>query len=178
MLEIQSTRDLVLAFQANRDYALFSALAISDENTLPELIALCKTVEFPFPEYSSWLLSHITDRYPEKIQSFHTDLIDCYLDFQNESMQRNIMHALLVLPLIEYRDGEFLDRLFFLLTQTSTKVANRVYAMYYVLRFCTLYPDLKVELKNILELDENTYSPAYYAAKRKVLKKINTKEIH
>jgi len=52
-----------------------------------------------------------------------------------------------------------------------------VYAMYYILRFCAIYPDLKIELKNSLELDENTYSPAYYAAKRKVMKAIEKREM-
>lgn len=166
---MNETKELILSFQKNRDYSYFTKLAISRSNCIDELINLCYSNEFPFPNYSSWLLAQITDRYTEKTLPFHTKLIDCVLTSNNETVQRNILHALLVFPLSNYKDGEMLDFLFRQLNSTSTKVGIRVYSMYMISNFCKIYPELKNELLQSLSIENSHYTPAYHAAKRKVL---------
>jgi hypothetical protein len=167
---MQKAKQLILDFQRNRDYAYFSALGSENSNILKGIISLCYEKKFPFPEYSSWLISHITERFPEKIKEFHTQLIDAYLDNKNESMRRNLLNSLLRLPLHSHRSGEFLDQLFQVLVDFESKVAHKVYAMYFIVRFCEIYPELSCELKQILSREEQNYTPAYYAGKRKTLK--------
>jgi uncharacterized membrane protein YheB (UPF0754 family) len=167
---MDKAKHLILDFQRNRDYAYFSALGCENAKILKEIILLCYEKSFPFPEYSSWLISHITERFPEQIKQFHTQLIDAYLENKNESLRRNLLNSLLRLPLHSHRDGAFLDQLFHVLIDFETKVAHKVYAMYFIVRFCEIYPELADELKQILSREEQNYTPAYYAGKRKVLK--------
>ncbi len=100
--EMNDTKELILAFQKNRDYDFFAKQAISKPGCIEELIELCYSNKFPYPNYSSWLLAQITDRHTEIIAPYQIKLIDCLLSSTNETVQRNLLHSLLVFPLMSY----------------------------------------------------------------------------
>ena len=83
-----------------------------------------------------------------------------------------LLCLLLVDPKIEYKEGELLDAYFSFLTNSESKVALKVYSMYQIVPFLKDYPELKSELKSLIEAGMQKETPAFAAAGRKVLKQI------
>jgi len=148
----------------------------------PELISELIEISFsnkkyPIPEYGSWWLFHISRSEPSLLQPHHELLIDCVLTTENGSVLRNSLGVLLELPLIEYKEGHLLDRLFYLLKQDVYKVAIHVYSLYLLIEFTKKYPDIKQEIIEILKIKEaNPHTPALKMGIKNYLKAI--KEIN
>lgn len=172
MMHLENTESLILAFRNDRDVSKFVTLSLVDEKTIPELIAFTTHETYPFPQYSSWLLIHIAEKHPARILPYHTQLIDQFLILKDPSAQRNITNCLTKLPSTTYREGELLDLLFNQLTDSTSKVAVKVYGMYLIVDFIQKFPELKSEFIAILEINLVHESPAYHAAVRKVMKRL------
>lgn len=169
---MKNTEELILAFRNDRDIPKFVTRSLEHERTIPELIEFTKHETYPFPQYSSWILIHLTEKHVEKVEPFHRRIIDTFLILKDPSAQRNIANCLLKLPFINYREGEVLDRLFDFLLDPNSKVALKVYAMYLLVDFIQIYPELEGELLAILEKNQELESPAYRSAMRTVIKRL------
>lgn len=163
---------IILAFRADRDYKKFSRIAAETEGAIDELISFCYRTDYPFPQYSSWLLAHIADNHFATLLPFHTQLIDAFMDCTDPSTQRNLGNVLQRFPQIAHREGELLDKLFRFLTDPESKVAVKVYAMNLIFNFLSTYPELKGELQMIIEDGLTRESAAYQSAGKKILKRI------
>lgn len=178
MSSMEKTKQLLLEFKDNRDYKSFSLRATENSETIPELIALCYTVKYPFPQYSSWLLSHVAENHREQLLPFQSDLIDVFLKCSDHSAQRNLGNTLLKLPETDYRSGEMLERLFDFLLDVEAKVALKAYAMYLLIPLVKPYPELIRELKLVLNSRIDMESRAYAGAVKKVEKALNKFSLH
>ncbi len=168
MKSMEKTKEMLLEFKGNRDYKLFSFQAIQNPQTIPDLIELCYTISYPFPQYSSWLLSHVAENHLKQLLPFHADLIDVFLTCTDHSAQRNLGNVLLKLPETDYKSGEMLERLFAFLQDADAKVALKAYAMYLLVPLVKPYPELVRELKLVLNSRIELESKAYAGAVRKV----------
>lgn len=169
---MESVRELIIAFRNNRDVGFFLPQVIASDIRLIAVISLGKEIDYPFPQYSSWLIAHVARQQPQKLYKHQPLLVDVFLDFSDESMKRNLLGALLDLPRIKYREGELLDHCFALLIDPNTKVAIKAYAMYMLLIFVEQFPELIPELEAAIEHNGKHQSPAFYGAARKVAKKL------
>lgn len=170
--QMEETRELITAFRNNRDYKHFARRAAETNGTIDNLIQLCYTVDYPFPQYSSWLLAHVADNHFDVLKAYHHQLIDAFLDCTEPSTQRNLGNVLQRFPKTGHREGELLDKLFFFLADPGTKVAVKVYAMNLIFTFLKDYPELKTELKSMVEDGMNKESAAYLSAGKKILKNL------
>lgn len=169
---MENTEELIVAFRNDRDIPKFVARSLVNEKTIPELIDFTMHEKYPFPQYSSWILIHVTEKHLEKIQPYHHQLIDTFLMLKDPSAQRNIANCLIKMPFTSYREGELLDRLFDFLLDPNSKVALKVYAMYLIVDFIRIYPELEGELLAILEKNQELESPAYRSGMRIVIKRL------
>lgn len=164
---------LISDFRSNRDYKHFSRLAAETDGMIDTLIRFCYRNDYPFPQYSSWLLAHVADNHYDRLVPFQNSLIDAFLDGSDPSTQRNLGNVLQRFPKTVHREGELLDRLFAILLDAETKVALKVYAMNLAFAFLEDYPELKSELQVIVEDGMTRESAAYLSAGKKILKKIS-----
>ncbi len=169
---MEETKDLINAFKSNRDYKKFAQLAAETKGAISGLIKLCYTMDYPFPQYSSWLLAHVADNYFETLKPYHPQLIDAFLDCKEPSTQRNLGNVLQRFARDNHREGELLDKLFQFLLDSETKVALKVYAMNLIFTFLKDYPELKCELQSIIEDGMTRETAAYQSAGKKILKNI------
>jgi hypothetical protein len=170
---MKAARELITIIRANqetRDFKYYAALVAAQKNLIPDLLTLCLDKEYPFPQYSSWLLAHVAGKHTELLTEFQPQLIDIVFQSPDQSVQRNISGALLNFPRIAYKEGEWLELLFHFLQDPQFKVALKSYSMQLIVGFLEDYPELKGELKSILETGMEEGSPAYRAGARKVLK--------
>jgi hypothetical protein len=170
---MQTIEEILLDFKSHRNYKYSAKLIAQNKTFVDDLLRYCLTLKYPYPQYSSWLLSHVAENHLEFILQFHSKIIDTFLDCQEPSTQRNLCNVLTKLPKIEYREGELLDTYFAFLQSSETKVALKVYSMYQIVDFLKDYPELKSELKIIIEDGIKKETPAFAAASRKVLKQIS-----
>ncbi len=169
---MQTIEEILLDFKSNRNYKYSANLIAQNKMFIKDLLRYCLTVKYPYPQYSSWLLSHVAENHLELVLQFHFKIIDTFLCCQDPSAQRNLSNVLTKLPKIDYREGELLDTYFSFLTNSESKVALKVYSMYQIVPFLKDYPELKSELKSIVEARMQKETPAFTAAGRKVLKQI------
>ena len=173
MTSMEKTKQMLLDFKGNRDYKMFSKLAIQNEEHLGNLLELCLTIKYPFTQYSSWLLSHVAENHREFLLPFHQDLILVFLKCTDHSTQRNLGNTLLKLPETNYKSDEMLERLFNFLQNSDTKVALKAYAMYLLIPLVKPYPELIRELKLVINSRVELESKAYLGAVKKVEKMLD-----
>jgi hypothetical protein len=164
-------KNLILENRKTRGFPRLSEVFIAQPNMLPGLIYLLgDEYKYPFPEYSSWLLTHIAKRNSNILQPYLETLVDHLLNTKNESARRNVLGAICNLPLTDYEEGQFLNKLLEWISNPTTKPAIVMYSLEKLVQFCEKYPEIKTEVEAILNfLDASDLSPAIKVAKRKFL---------
>jgi hypothetical protein len=106
-------------------------------------------------------LFHIARSNATVLNQFQKLFIDCILENENGTVLRNSLGILLEFPLIEYKEGLLLDRLFHFLVDENYKVAIQVYALYLLIDFTKKYPEIKQEILEIIKIKaEKPHTPA------------------
>src|SRR5574343_144762 len=91
---------------------------------------------------------------PGVLKPFQPQFIDWLFKSKNQSVLRNLWNTCSHLPLIDYKESEFLDQLIDFIKDDSNKVALFVYAMYKLIQFTKKYPEIKPEIEGIIELKQ------------------------
>jgi len=127
---------------------------------------------YPYPQYASHLLLHVSWKNHFLIQSSYNKLIDCILTTRNISVQRNLLGVIINFPLREYKEGELLEFLFALVNDPKSKPGQVNYAVRKLAQYIERYPELLNELEVALELREQMgASLSIVAWSKTVLKK-------
>lgn len=152
-----SARPMILQYFLERKYGIETLLkyASSKEN-------------YPLPEYSSWVITHLVKSFPERMTDFQPLLIDSFLLSDNQTVLRNITAGFIHQPLIEYREGEFYNTLIKHLLNPHNKVALHVNCIYKLIQFAKKYPDLTEEIASCIEIrtEENKQASLISAGKK------------
>ena len=163
--------ELIDAHYKTREFTHFASDFIAGKYDLKELVDLATSqLAHPYPEYASWMLQHVVKKAPKLVEPFQAQLIDCILVSTNQSVLRNLTNITVSLPLIEYREAEYLDRLIEFLKDDSNKVALFVYGLYKLIQFTKKYPEIKTEINAIIELKQAPLQPSIRIGIRNFLK--------
>ena len=128
---------------------------------------------YPYAEYASWLLVHLTQFDESLVEEFHKDFIDTVLkEESNQTVLRNCVNILVQFDLIEYKEGELIDRLISFVQNGYNKIALQVYSIQMFVKYLFKYPELKEEFTSIVELYREGRSAAYQSAVRTYHKKV------
>ncbi len=148
--------------QKTRNFTSLASQFVENPQKLEALINIALSdLNYPYPEYASWLLLHVAKANATLLEPFQTAIIDRILTCDNQSALRNLVSISTHLSLIEYKEGEFLDRLISIVKNNENKVALIVYSIYKLVDFTLKYPEIKHEIVEILKIkQENGLSPA------------------
>lgn len=162
--------DFVQDFRKHRHVKETIALA---ENPLflKAVVTVAKRTEYPFPEYSTWYLSKVAEAKNYPLHTIQKELLNLYLTHENPGLQRNVLKSLTFCPLIAHKQGEFLDKLFTDLAAPEVKVAVKVHALENLQKFIPQYPELLGEIKEIMEMQRDNFTPALRARYKSFCKK-------
>jgi len=165
-------KDLLEEHYKQHGFPKLAARFIQEPQLIPELVEIAiSDLIHPFPECASWLLTHIVKTNPELLEEFQPLFIDCLFHSANQSVLRNLCNTCSHLPLIDYKESEFLDQLIAFIKDDSNKVALFVYAIYKLIQFTEKYPEIKAEIEGIIELKQTvTVQPAVRVGIRNYLK--------
>jgi hypothetical protein len=172
----KNTLDVKALIDANQrilGFQTLSDLFLEQPESVGSLVEIATSKEvYPYPQYASWLLLHVSRKNSSLVEPFYNLLIDGILESKNPSVLRNLLGASLCLPLREYKQGSFLDRLIALISDYDSKPGVIVYSIRKLTEFMKLYPELKQEIVTILEFREETnLSPGILVWTRNILRK-------
>jgi len=168
-----SIKSLIHENQRMPGFPRLADFIISNPESMAELVGLAiSDEEYPYPQYASWLLLHVARKNNLLVEPFYNQVIDGILTTRNTSALRSLLGASLCLPLKEYEQGRFLDRLFVLINDTDTKPGLINYSVRKLAEFIEMYPELLHELELILKFrEEMKVSPGIVIWSKTVLKK-------
>lgn len=134
-------RPMVLHYFLERKYGIETLIkyAASTEN-------------YPLPDYSSWVVTHLVKEFPEHMKDYQPQIIDAFLESKNQTVLRNLAVAFILQPLIDHREGELYDALITHLLNSNNKVALHVNCIYKLIQFVQKYPELKEEINSCIQI--------------------------
>lgn len=160
--------------RANADLVLNYLL--EDESRTVGLMDAFLSDEYRVVQRSAMVVGDLGRVRPEWLRPYHARMIAVAAAYPHPSVPRNVMRFFSELSLVEVVEedqGPLLD-LAFRLTESQTEpVAIRVFAMTVVANFCRIYPELKDELRGIIEftIAEGT-TPGFRSRGRKILREL------
>jgi hypothetical protein len=154
----QSTQNVRAIIEQNRrstEFLQLTDIFIKKPESVTGLVELAVSEDvYPYPQYASQLLLHVARKNNKLIESGYNDIVDCFLNTVNTSVQRNLLGVLLCFPLKEYKEGELLNNLFSIINNPDSKPGLTNYAVHKLSQYLKVYPELKNEMEQSLELKE------------------------
>lgn len=162
--------DVIELIRSNAKSKVFTSLYIrfiDQPKNLDQLIEVATSdLKHPLPEYASWLVLHISKNKPVILQPFQKKIIDRILTSKNQSVLRNLVYSNNLIGRSKYKEGELLDYLIEAVEDENNKVALQVYSLYALIPFVEVFPELKAEIDEILQLKPAPHKPAMKVAIR------------
>jgi hypothetical protein len=164
-------QELIIEAIHSKQVTQLSHYFLENPQKIPGLMELaCGNLHHPFPEYSSWILTHVANKNVNLLEKFYEQIVDALLKTKNESVRRNLLAVVVQFPLLNYEEGNLLNALIDWLTNPTTKPAIVMYTLEKLKQYCKQFPELKSEIIAILELkNEFEITPAIKVAKRKFI---------
>ena len=121
---------------------------------LPKFMDCFFGEELVVVQRAAMVVGDLGRRHPASLVPFHLGLIAAASNPIHAAVRRNVMRYFSELPLeliSEEAQGHLLDLAFRVTASPSDAVAMRVFAMQIVANFCVPYPELKDELRGVIE---------------------------
>lgn len=128
--------------------------------------------EYPYKEYASWILIHVSQSGKIDLQHYYPQLVDTLFTTDDQTVLRNVSRSMHQMKVTDYRESEFVDLLISFIQDHKNKVALQVYSMYLLVQFIQKYPELKDEITEIIALHRPGKTAAYRSAERNFLKSV------
>lgn len=149
-----------------------SQWAVESKSNLKELMQAFFGKEKLLVQRASWSASKAYELKPEWFESYIPQLIRCLEKPIHESVRRNSLRMLQTMEIPESLQGELIHILFTLLMDTKTESAAKAFGMSVANNIVQQYPELKSELKIIIE-DQLPYAtPSFKSRANKIIKKL------
>ena len=141
-----------------------------------ELIRMILYDHDPVPPRASWAAEGISRNFPRLADKYVYPFVEGLPYFTHPGTRRNVLKMLSRMPIPEELQGTLIDLCFKWMTGEEEPVAVKVFCMDIVARHLGMYPDLRFELREVIEDQYSRSSAGFQAHGRKVLKQISAIE--
>ena len=146
------------------------AWATRDQKHLQELMNIFFSAEPLYAQRAAWAASKVFEAKPEWFSPYIPKLISLLSRDTHDGVRRNALRILQFVEIPEASSGEAVDAAFRLLSSPQEAIAVKVFAMTVIHNQIRRYPELKQELRILLE-DQLPYSgPGFRSRAAKILK--------
>jgi hypothetical protein len=161
----------------SKRHTLKIANSIGNSNEkFSELIDIFFNGSYILSQRSSWIISHCADSRPELIKPYLDKMISRLGKPCHDAVIRNTLRIFQTAQIPEKSCGNLADYCFKILSSQEQPVAIRTFAMTVLYRITEKYPELKNELRILIQ-DQMPYSsPAFTSRGKKILKKLDKPE--
>jgi hypothetical protein len=142
----------------------------SDTSRFKELMELFFCSEIFLTQQAAWIMSVCAENFPDLLKPYMERMINNLMNPVHNAVKRSTLRAFQEIEIPEKLKGKAVDYCFILLAKSSEAVAIKVFAMSVLLNIVKKEPDLKNELKIIIE-DQMPFAKAAFLSRgKKVLK--------
>jgi hypothetical protein len=146
---------LIVEHRGMKDFPKLADWFLENTEYVGALVDLATSEEkYPFPQYASWMLLHVTRKNFVLVEPFYNRITDRILTAKDPSVLRNLVGVSIFLPLQEYKQTELLDRLMALISDCDSKPGLIGYSIQKLTEYIELYPELQKEVEMTLEYRE------------------------
>jgi len=146
---------------------------LKDQKKLDALVQMVVNLEeYPLSEYASYALTQLQKQNTD-LGKYRKKFVDTLFETDNQSVLRNLTNILSQQELTDYRESELIDLLIGYIQDPTNKVALHVYSIYLLMRFIKKYPELKDEIRQIIDLNSDGKTAAWRIARRNFFKEFN-----
>ena len=162
-----------LLVEISRNNTNYVTKIIGNDATLfDELMNLVFKGSSPLPLRAAWVVSTVTDIYPELLIPYVEEIINTLLLFEHTGICRNLLRQLAECKIPDDLQGNLYDICYNWLLSRHQPPAVKVHCMQILFNIAQLEPDLKPELKLILEELIDHESAAIRSRSRQLMMKM------
>jgi len=148
----------------------------NSEQRFAQLIDLFINEEYRVVQRAAWPLSYVLQDHPGLAKKHLPVLLD---NLDNPALggaaKRNTLRALQTVPIPEKYHGVVMNHCFNYISDPTEKAAVKAFALTVLENLSQLYPDIKGELKLIIEEAMPNESPAFISRAKKILTRMSKK---
>jgi hypothetical protein len=144
-----------------------------DKERFAQLVELFFRGEYRITQRAAWPLSYCVRRYPELITPYYRRLLDNLgrKDI-HVAVVRNTVRLLQDVSIPNRYHGRVMSVCFEFVEDTATPIAVKAFALSILSNLSAEYPEIKGELKTLIESQWEQATPAFRSRARKILKNI------
>ena len=151
-----------------------SAYACLSAKHFRELMACFLSNEYRLAQRAAWSVSWAAQKDPELIKPHIKDLVDQLpREDVHDAVIRNSVRILQQIEIPESLHGELMNNCFRFIESPSTPVAIKVFSLITLFNLSKFYPEIKNELKLIIEERWNHETAAFKSRGKHILKALN-----
>ena len=145
----------------------------SNQKRFDELFKLFLNDEYRVVQRAAWPLSYCVINHPELIKKHFTKLIkNLRKPGLHDSVKRNTVRLLQHIPIPGKLHGEVMDICFNYISDPKEKVAIKAFSLTTLENLCQQYPEIRQELKAIIEDRWDYETAAFRSRAKKILSKL------
>ena len=146
-----------------------SLWAVESKSNLKQLMSAFFGKEKIVVQRASWSASKAYELKPEWFEAYIPQLIDCLDKPIHGSVRRNSLRILQTMEIPESYSGKLIDILFSLLMDPKTESAVKAFGMSVAYHITQQHPELKNELKIIIEDQLPFAAPSFKSRAKKII---------
>lgn len=150
--------------------------AIANKTVFEELMTHYIGENQRLAQMASWCVSHAVDIDTTIILPHIHNLVDIiHTTNKHDAVIRNSIRILQFVEIPEYLQGKVMNKCFEFIEQPSYPAAFKAYSLTVLFNLSMIYPDIKPELKTIIEILLPTESAAFKSRGKRILIALNKK---
>ena len=149
----------------------------SDQKRFDELFKLFLNDEYRVVQRAAWPLSYCVINHPELVQKHFTKLVkNLQKPGIGDAVKRNSIRLLQHISIPRKLHGEIMNICFNYISDPQEKVAIKAFSLTVLQNLCRQYPEIKQELKTIIEDRWDYETLAFRSRAKKILKELSSEK--
>lgn len=145
----------------------------NDPKRFARLATLFLEGEYRITQRAAWVISHCADSYPNLIIPHLGDFLGLAENPPHVAVKRNVLRVMTLIKIPEDLEGNAYDLCYSLARQSKEDVAVRCHAMTILTTLALKYPELKVEVCDIISSLRDHDSPGLRSRSKKLTKMLS-----
>ena len=167
-------RETILAEHSKAQTNIIINWVGDSQKRFDELFSLFLNDEYRVVQRAGWPLSYIAIAYPKLIVKHFSKLLkNLYKPGLHTAVKRNTVRLLQAIPIPQRFHGEVMNLCFDYISSPYEAVAVKAFSLSILQNLSQQYPDIKQELKTIIEDRWDFETAAFHSRAKKILKELS-----
>jgi hypothetical protein len=149
--------------------------ACSSPSRFKELMQCFMSNEYRLAQRAAWSVSWAARKNPAMVEAYTGELVSVLEKKDvHDAVIRNSLRVLEDVDIPAAYHGQLMNTCFHFLEAVKTPLAFKVYSMTVLAKLANTYPEIRPELKLLIEANWDNETPGFKSRGKKILKSLNT----